>query len=31
MAEATFILRAVDATRQAFASVQNSIQKLGKE
>lgn len=31
MAEATFILRAVDATRQAFASVQNSIQKLSKE
>ena len=31
MAEATFILRAVDATRQAFANVQNSLQKLGKE
>jgi hypothetical protein len=31
MAEATFILRAVDATRQAFASVQNSLQKLSKE
>ena len=31
MAEATFILRAVDATRQAFASVQNSLQRLSKE
>jgi hypothetical protein len=28
MAEATFILRAVDATKQAFASVQNSLAKL---
>ena len=28
MAEATFTLRAVDATRQAFASVQNSMQKI---
>ena len=28
MAEATFILRAVDATKAAFASVQNSLQKL---
>ena len=27
-AEATFTLRAVDATRQAFASVQNSLQKI---
>jgi hypothetical protein len=28
MAEASFILRAVDATKQAFASVQNSLAKL---
>lgn len=28
MAEASFILRAVDATKQAFASVQNSLSKL---
>jgi phage-related minor tail protein len=28
MAEATFTLRAVDATKQAFASVQNSLQRL---
>jgi hypothetical protein len=28
MAEASFILRAVDATRAAFASVQNSLSKL---
>ena len=28
MAEATFTLRAVDATKQAFASVQNSLAKL---
>ena len=28
MAEATFILRAVDATKQAFASAQNSLAKL---
>ena len=28
MAEATFTLRAVDATRAAFASVQNSLQRL---
>jgi hypothetical protein len=28
MAEATFILRAVDATKAAFASVQNSLAKL---
>ncbi len=28
MAEATFILRAVDATKQAFANVQNSLAKL---
>jgi hypothetical protein len=27
-AEATFTLRAVDATKQAFASVQNSLQKI---
>lgn len=27
-AEATFTLRAVDATKQAFASVQNSLQKM---
>ena len=27
-AEATFTLRAVDATRQAFASVQNSLQRI---
>ncbi len=30
MAEATFTLRAVDATRAAFASVQNSLGKLEK-
>jgi hypothetical protein len=30
MAEASFILRAVDATKQAFASVQNSLAKLQK-
>jgi hypothetical protein len=29
-AEATFTLRAVDATKQAFASVQNSLQGLAK-
>lgn len=28
MAEASFILRAVDATKQAFASVQNSLTKM---
>ena len=28
MAEASFTLRAVDATKQAFASVQNSLAKL---
>jgi phage-related minor tail protein len=28
MAEATFTLRAVDSTKQAFASVQNSLQRL---
>ena len=28
MAEATFTLRAVDSTKQAFASVQNSLQKI---
>jgi transcriptional regulator with XRE-family HTH domain len=27
-AEATFVLRAVDATKQAFASVQNSLQRM---
>lgn len=30
MAEATFTLRAVDSTRAAFASVQNSLSKLEK-
>jgi hypothetical protein len=31
MAEATFTLRAVDSTKQAFASVQNSLQRLKNE
>jgi hypothetical protein len=30
MAEATFILRAVDATKQAFASVQNNLSSIDK-
>lgn len=30
MAEATFTLRAVDATKQAFASVQNNLSKIHK-
>jgi hypothetical protein len=30
MAEATFTIRAIDATRQAFASVQTSLSRIGK-